>query len=67
MGDCLFDAIVYLVKYSINSKIIRKHNMSHLQECLTLVTSKVLKCRVVGDNKNLKFLHDFHHGKTNDE
>ncbi len=65
MGDYLFDAIVYLLKYSINYKMIRKYNMSHLQECLTLGTPKVLKCH----RRELKFefLHDFHHGKTSDE
>jgi hypothetical protein len=45
--------------------MIRKYNMSHLQECLTLDTPKTLKCH----RKELKFefLHEFHHGKTNDE
>jgi hypothetical protein len=32
VGDCLFATITYLWKYSINSAMIWKNNMSHLKE-----------------------------------
>ncbi len=44
VDDCLFDAITYLLKYAISSKMIGINSMSHLQECLTLGTPKGLKC-----------------------
>ncbi len=31
---CLFDAVAYLLKYSITSNSIRMYFMFHLQECL---------------------------------
>jgi hypothetical protein len=38
VGDYLFDGIVYLLKYSISSKMIQKNNMSHLKESFRLGT-----------------------------
>jgi hypothetical protein len=45
--------------------MIQKNNMSHLTKYLRLGTPKVLKC--CRQELNFEFLHDLHHGKTNDE
>jgi hypothetical protein len=65
VGDCLFDAITYLLKYSISSIMIWKNNMSHLQECLGLDTLKVFECCRRG--VKFEFLHDLHHGNANEK
>jgi hypothetical protein len=65
VSDCLFDAIAYLLKYSINSTIIQKNNLLHLKEPLRLGTPKVLECH--RSKLKFEFLHDLHHGNANDK
>jgi hypothetical protein len=36
VGDCLYDAITHLLKYSVGSKMIQKNSMSHLKNNLKL-------------------------------
>jgi len=43
VGDCLFDLIAYLSKYSISSRMLWKNNMSHLKQCLRFGTPKALE------------------------
>ncbi len=45
VGDCLFDAIIYLLKYSIRFRMTQKNSMSHLQKCLMFGTLQTLECR----------------------
>jgi len=61
IGDCLFDAIVYFLKYAINSNEHCKNSIAHLQQCLTLGTSKTLECCTC--ELSYKFLDDLHHGQ----
>ncbi len=65
MGDFLFNAIIYLLKYSIGSRMKWKNNVSHLKESLRLATHKTLKCH--GQELKFEFLYDLHHGNANDE
>jgi hypothetical protein len=44
VGDCLFDAIAYLLNYSTSLKLIQKNSMCYLQECLTIGTPQTLEC-----------------------
>jgi hypothetical protein len=44
VGDCLFDAITYLLNYSITSKLIPKKHMCYLQECLSIGMPQPLEC-----------------------
>ncbi len=43
VGECLFDLIAYLSKYSINSRMLWKNSMSHLKQSLRLGTLKALE------------------------
>jgi len=65
VGDCLFDGIIYLLKYSFNQKMIWKNRMSQLKESLRLATPKALKWH--RQELNFEFLHDIHHRNANDE
>jgi hypothetical protein len=65
VGDCLFDAIVYLLKYLIISNSIRMNFMFHFQECLRFEIPKALLCHKC--ELNYEFLHDLHHGQANNE
>jgi hypothetical protein len=65
VGDCLFDAIAYLLKYSISFVMIWKNSMPHLKEALRFGTLKVFECPKW--ELNFEFLHDLHHGNRNDE
>jgi len=66
VGDFLFDAITYLLKYSINFKMMWKNSSHiHLKEFLRLGTPKALKCHRWKLTLNL--LHDLHHGNANHE
>lgn len=62
IGDCLFDAIVYYLYYSMTSITIRENNMAWLQKCLMFETPEALECH----RRELKFefLHDLHHGQA---
>jgi len=44
VGDYLFDAITYLLKFSMCFKMTQKNNMFHSLRCLALGTLKSLKC-----------------------
>jgi len=65
VGDCLFDVITYLSKYSISFRMIWNNCMSHLKQSLRLGTPKVLKYHRW--ELKFEFLHDLHHGNANDE
>ncbi len=63
VGDCLFDAIVYLLKYLITSNSIWMNLMFQFQKCLRFEIPKALlchKCELI-----YEFLHNLHHGQTN--
>jgi len=62
VGDCLFDSITYLLKYSINSKLIQKNNTCYLQECPIIGMPQALECCQRELNPN--FLPNLHHGKA---
>jgi hypothetical protein len=57
-NDCLFDAIEYLLKYSINSTMIQKII------CCIIGTPEALEC--CRSKLNFEFLHDLHCGNAND-
>jgi len=38
IGDCFFNAIVYLLYYSMISITIQENNMAYLQKCLMFKT-----------------------------
>ncbi len=65
VGDCLFDAIVYLLKYLITSNSIWMNFMFQFQECLRFEIPKALLCHKC--ELNYEFLHNLHHGQTNNE
>jgi len=65
MGDCLFDAITYLLKCSNRFKSIWRNSMSHLQKCLTFGTLQVLEC--CKWELNFEVSHDLYHGQENEE
>lgn len=44
VGDCLFDAIMYSLKYKMISKEIWENNMFRLKCCLNLGTSEIMEC-----------------------
>jgi hypothetical protein len=48
VGDCLFEAITYLLKYFITSWMIQKNSMSHFFFKKNLMHLKF--CNVVGEN-----------------
>ncbi len=50
LGDCLFNAIAYSLKYIETSKSIRKNNMLYLKFCLNIGTPEVTECYRIGIN-----------------
>ncbi len=60
VGFFLFDAITYLLKYSITSNSIQMSFMFHLQECIRFEIPWALLCHTC--ELNYEFLHDLHHG-----
>jgi hypothetical protein len=65
VGDCLFDVITYLLKYSITLNSIQMNFMFDLQKCLKFEISKTLLCHEC--ELNYEFLHDLHCGQANDK
>jgi hypothetical protein len=65
VGDCLFDSISYLLKYSISSISLRQNSMNYLKHCLLLNTPKAQRCRL--NELNPSFLHDLHEGAALNE
>jgi hypothetical protein len=47
VGDCLFDSVSYLMKYSISSISLRQNSMNYLKYCLLLNTPKAQQCRTL--------------------
>jgi hypothetical protein len=64
-GDCLFDAIAYIIQYKKSSLSIRQNVVAHMQHCLSLGTSEALLCR----SRELQpaFMHNLHQGQVNSE
>ena len=65
VGDCLFDSVSYLMKYSISSISLRQNSMNYLKYCLLLNTPKAQRCRLY--ELNPSFLHDLHDGTVLNE
>ncbi len=65
VGDCLFEVISYLLKYTKISKIIWQNNMSCLKNCLNLETLETIECHKW--LLKFHFLYDLHGGQANDE
>jgi hypothetical protein len=65
LGDCLFNAIAYSLKYIETSKSIRKNNMLYLKICLNIGTPEVIEC--CRRELTFEFLFDLHGGQTNAE
>jgi hypothetical protein len=57
--------LTYLLKHSMNLKLIGENNMSHVKKCLTFGTSKPLAC--YKHELTIEFLHDLSHGQANNE
>ena len=59
-GDCLFDAISYLLNYKESSISLRINSMQHLKNSLINNTPKARESRIMELNKD--FLRDLHNG-----
>jgi hypothetical protein len=65
VGNCLFDSISYLMKYSISSLSLRQNSMNYLKHCLILNIPKAQQCQL--RKLNPSFLHDLHGGTALNE
>jgi hypothetical protein len=65
VGDCLFNAITYLLIFLEKSIIIQKNSMLYLQDCLSLRILETWQCH--WRELNIIFFHDLHNRQVNDE
>ena len=65
VGDCLFDSISYLLRYTETSASLRANSMQHLENCLENNTPKGSETRIMELNKD--FLIDQHNGEILNE
>jgi hypothetical protein len=65
VGDCLSNAITYLLIFLETSTIIQKKSMLYLQDCLSLGILEAWQCHWC--ELNINFLHNLHNKQANDE